>query len=147
MSTTTNVLAPAMAAIAAQLETELGPVVDGVQVVPRMIVNPTPPCIDIFPAPEGFLEQTNFGVGNQHGLLVVRATVSTADQEAGQDLLLDLLDPHGPTSVLQALMVDSSFGGAVDDSTVTAVTGFLSYTFDPAGGSLLGAEWRLDCLL
>src|SRR5262245_11818269 len=146
MAVTTNVLAPALDAVAGQLQTELGPVVDGVQIVPRMVVNPTPPTIDIYPAPDGFQEQIAFGY-DQHAVFVVRASVSTADQDAGQDLLLELLDPRGPASVLQALMADPSFGGAVDDSTVTGISGFLPYTFDPNGGSLLGAEWRLDCLL
>src|SRR4029453_10946318 len=130
-----------MDAIADQLQTELGPIVDGVQIVPRMGVNPPPPCIDISRAPEGCQEQIAFGY-EQHAVFVVRASVSTADQDAGQELLLELLDPRGPASVLRALMADPSFGDAVDDSTVTGISGFLPYSFDPAGGSLLGAEGR-----
>jgi hypothetical protein len=142
-----------MAAIAAQLEQELAPLVDGIQIDPKLVSNPTPPCLDIFPDPTAFIERTSFGPGGGYeAVYTIRARVVTADQQDGQELLLELLDPHGPLSVWAALETDATFGGAVDDSTVEAVSGFLPYESAGGGGAgytgtLLGCEWRLRVAL
>jgi hypothetical protein len=143
----TATLNEVMAAIADQLLAQLGPAVDGVQVEPRMLFNPTPPCLDIYPG-DPFLLQTAMGVASREAMFVVRARVSTADSEGGQELLLDLLDPRAPTSVLAALDVDRTFAGAVQDSAVAdGPSGYILYTDAGGGGSLLGCEWRVRVIL
>lgn len=137
-----------MAAIAAQLQAELGPALEGIQVDPKLVSNPTPPCLDVYPA-DPFLERTSFGPGGfgAEAVFTVRARVVTADQQDGQELLLQFMDPRGPLSLWAALEADATLGGTVDDSTVEAVSGFVPY--ESAGGAggytgtLLGAEWRL----
>jgi hypothetical protein len=142
-----------MAAIASQLELELGPQVDGLQGDPKIVWNPTPPCIDILPA-DPFIERATFGPGGGYeAVYTVRARVTTADQQAGQELLLQLLDPHGPLSMWAALEADSTLGGVVQDSNLESVSGFQPYEA-PGGvatggssGALLGCEWRLRVVL
>lgn len=136
-----------MAAIAGQVKAALEPNLAGVQVEPEMVSNPTPPSIDIYPA-DPFLERTTFGpAGSYEATFIVRARVSAADQVGGQQLLLDLLDPRGDYSLLDALAADATFGGVVDDSTVDGgPSGFLSYPAE-GGGDLVGAEWRTRVVL
>ena len=142
----TATLNEVMAAIADQLRAQLEATVDGVQVEPRMLFNPTPPCLDIYPG-DPFLLQTAMGVASREAMFVVRARVSTADSEAGQELLLDLLDPRAPTSVLAALTEDRTFAGAVQDSATVGTSGYILYA-DPGGNqSLLGCEWRVQVIL
>ena len=126
--------------------------IDGIQIDPKLVSNPTPPCIDIFPDPNGFLERSTFGPGGGYSaLFIVRARVTTADQQDGQELLLQLLDPRGPLSLWAALETDATFAGTAEDSTVEEVSGFIPY--DAAGGptayngALLGCEWRLRVVM
>ena len=141
-----------MAAIAAQLELELGPQIEGLQVDSKLVANPTPPCLDVYPG-DPFIERSSFGPGGGYeAVYVVRARVVTADQQDGQELLLQMQDPRGPLSVWAALEADATLAGAVDDSSVEAVSGFVPY--ESAGGhgaaytgTLLGAEWRLRVVI
>jgi hypothetical protein len=78
----------------------------------------------------------------------VRARVTTADSDAGQDLLAQILEPE--TGVAAALMADQTLGGVVDslgfgdDGGTAAVSGLREYVEDVAvNGRLLGAEWRV----
>jgi hypothetical protein len=137
-----------MGAIADQIESDLGPIFDGLQVEPKLVYNPTPPSIDVYPA-DPFLEQTSYGTESREPTFTIRARVSTADHEGGQELLLDLLDPRGPGSMLHALEDDPTFGGTIRDSHVRegSPSGFIVYQDAGGGGALLGAEWRLRVIL
>lgn len=129
-----------MEAIASQLESEID--VDGLQVDPLAVPNPTPPCIDLYPG-DPFMEAISFDDGEER-TFTIRARVSTADNEAGQALLLSLMD-RGAGSILAACRSDRTFGGAVDDSVVEGPGRFQAYP-DASGsnaGSLLGCEWQL----
>jgi len=152
VSTPATATVPAtMAAIAAQLELELAPAIEGVQVEPGLVWNPTPPCLDVYQG-DPFITRGSFGPGGGYeAIYTVRARVTTADQQDGLELLAEMMDPHGPLSVWTALEADATFGGTVDDSTVEALSGLLPY--DSAGGAggytgtLVGAEWRLRVIL
>lgn len=135
-------------AIATQLETALGPAVDGVQISPLRLFNPSPPCLDIYPA-DPFLAQSGFGA--HEAVWTIRARVLTADNEAGQELLLDLLDPSSAASVRAALRADPTFGGTVDDSGLEEggpeATGYRIYRDTDASVDYLGCEWALRTAL
>jgi hypothetical protein len=110
------------------------------QVWPFLNINPTPPSLDVYPGDP-------FGNGINDGLLyfTVRARVSTADAEAGQRLLLELLEPG--EGVEAALTSDQTLGGLVQTLSITpeGVSGIRQYLADtPTGGSLLGCEWRVQ---
>ena len=88
-----------------------------------------------------FQTGAGFGVGEVQLFFTVRGRVSTADQEAGQKLLLRLLDPNDPASVEAAL----------EDVAVVVpegVSGFREYLEETAtNGRLLGCEWRVTTFL
>lgn len=132
-----------MNAVAQQLQDWVAPGVEGIQIEPLFVRDPTPPCIDIYPG-DPFGEQIAFASANRELLFTVRARVSAADQVAGQQLLLELMD-RDSGSVLSALTTDRTLGGVVDDSVVEGPSGFSSYAAasGAATGSLLGCEWRL----
>lgn len=137
-----------MSAIASQIEAALKPELGELQVLPHFVIHPTPPCIDVYPAPDQFLEQSAYGHENQEAIFTIRARVTPADSVAGQMLLLELLDPRSDLSVIGALAADASFGGAVDDSSVQdSPTGFIPYPAPGGDGFLLGSEWRLRVVL
>lgn len=118
------------------------PVIDNLQVDGRLIPSPTPPAIDIYPA-DPFQEPAAYGIVSEL-FFTVRARVSTADNEAGQDLLLSLMDPDASTSLAQVVLDDRTLGGTVE--RVGGVDGPSSFGLfgDPSGsGNLLGCTWRV----
>jgi hypothetical protein len=103
--------------------------------------NATPPTIDMY-AGEPFQEGAGFGVGSKRVWWTVRARVSVADPEAGNKLLIRLLDPQDPASVEAAL-------AATDVAAVGnegAVSGLRTYS-DTGELDMLGAEWRCELFL
>ena len=116
-----------------------------VQVEPRMLLNPTPPCIDVFPgdSPRD-RDSAAFSADDDEGYFItVRARVSTADNEAGQDLLLAFVDPTNPLSVGQALYDEPTLNGYAADLDIVGQTGYALFP-DPGGdGALLGCQWTV----
>ena len=130
-------------AIADALE-PLQATIPALQITAGFNTNPTPPSIDIYPAPDTFLERSAYGKGSWEAVFVVRARVNTADSDAGQNLLLELMDPrNNPGSVIVALEAAASPPGLLHGCAVEFPTGYGEYA-DPAGnGTLLGCVWRL----
>jgi hypothetical protein len=130
-------------AMAAALE-PIGATVEGLQVLPYMNANPTPPSVDIYP---GTPFQTGSGFGDDAELyFTVRARTTFADHVAGQQGLYRMLDPAGPASVQAAREADQTLGGVVQTLAVVpeGVSGFTEYLEDAqAGGKLVGCEWRV----
>ena len=140
-----SALTAIMQALADQIETALESLVDELQVTPLLNIDPTPPSIDIYPA-DPFQEGIAYGKGNNDLRLAVRARVTTADHEAGQTLLLTLMDPTASTSLGKAIADDRTLGGAVSSLTVEGPTGFGIYADAGGAGSLLGAVWTVRVL-
>jgi hypothetical protein len=106
---------------------------------------PTPPTIDIYPQSTLFVAQTSFGnPKNVQCVFTVRARVVPTDWDNGQSVLLRMMDWDGPGSVVQALAVDDTFGGAAQSSTVEQQDGYV-LSPDPYGqqADLLGTTWQL----
>lgn len=134
-----------MDALADQIRTTVAAVTDvDVQVEPRLVVNPTPPCIDIYPGDLGRdAESAAFDEISGGYFLTVRARVSTADNEAGQDLLLAFMDDTDGLSIGQAIMDDPTLNGYAASADVQAQTGYVLFP-DPGGeGVLLGCQWTV----
>jgi len=127
-------------AMAAQVVDELDAVIESLQVVPRMMLSPSPPTIDIYPDTP-FTARIGMGAGNREFAFLVRARVGTPDHEGGQDLLLMMMDPRAPTSVHAALESDSTLGGKVEDVWVDGPTGFGTFPSPGGDGSLMGCTW------
>jgi hypothetical protein len=135
-------------ALADQIAAELGglPAAYGeVQVLPRRWFNPSPPTIDIYTA-DLASEQSAFGFASRDSYLTIRARVTMADEDAGQDLLLDLSDTEGQASILAAVASDPTLGGTASDASVVEQSGFRIYEDVPGGGGYLGCEWRLQVI-
>jgi hypothetical protein len=123
----------------------IGTTIDGLQVLPYLNGNPTPPSIDIYPGTP-FQTGSGFGDDDQELFFTVRARTTFADSVAGQQGLYRLLDPSGPESVQHHLEADQTLGGIVQTLAVVeeGVTGFTEYVEDTqTGGRLVGCEWRV----
>jgi hypothetical protein len=139
-------LGEVMTALTAQLQTTLDPLIEDLQVTPTMTFNPTPPSIDIYPS-DPFQEQIAFGSRQVEVFFDVRARVSTAENEGGQDLLLSMMDPGAAPSVVRAIAANRTLGGKVQDAVVEPPSNFGAYV-DPGGaGALLGCTWRARVIL
>lgn len=131
-------------ALAAALES-VGEAIGNVQIVPNMIIWPTPPALDVYPDTP-FSEDHAMGRGNVATRWRVRARVSTADHEEGaQGTLLALLEPSGATSIRAALLSDLTLDGTADMVKVGHATGYQVY-LEPrsGGGMLIGCEWPVS---
>lgn len=117
------------------------PLVRDLAVNPRLVWNPTPPAIDIYPA-DPFQDQIAFGRGNNELFFVVRARVDTPDHEAAQDLLLSLMDPVAVTSLAAAVTADRTLGGVVERTDIEGPSDYGAF-IDPGGGALLGTTWKV----
>jgi len=141
-----STLTQIMDAMAAQLEDEIGPLIENLQVQGRLIPSPTPPSIDIYPG-DPFQDLLTFGAQNEL-FFTVRARVHTADNEAGQELLLSMMDPESATSVAQAIRSDRKLGNTVSQATVVEGPSAFGVFTDAGGeGSLLGCTWRVRVLM
>lgn len=134
-----------MDALAAQIAANLS-AVDGLQVHARLLWNPTPPAIDIYP---GTPFQEGIAMREKALYFTVRARVNTPDHEGAQDLLLDLMDPDSANSVEDAIRVDPTLGGVVEYAAVASdsPSEFGAFT-DPGGEgfTLIGCTWRVQVL-
>lgn len=119
-----------------------------VQVEPRMLLNPTPPSIDVYPA-DPFRDGVGAGYGQINGAIyfTVRARVSTADSDAGQDFLLALMDDEDPLCVAEALLADETLNGLAASMNVEGPSGYTLFVAEGGNeGALLGCTWRLTIL-
>lgn len=128
--------------IADQLGSVLGTIVTNLQIAPRLLPNPTPPSIDIYPS-DPFTEQLAYGGGNRQYWFTVRARVTTADVAGGQDLLLAMMDDGEPESVEAALLATNTIAG-VRMGQVEGPGGFQPYVNIDSSGQLLGCIWRVS---
>ncbi len=136
-----------MDALAKQIDDSLGTAVEGIQVVGRLETNPTPPCVDIYPA-DPFQEQTAFMLDSREMKFTIRARVTTADHQAGQDLLLSLMDVRADSSLAATIYTDQTLGGKVAQaSIVDGPSAYGQYADSGGEGDLLGCQWTAMVIL
>lgn len=112
-----------------------------IQVEPRRVFNATPPTIDIYPG-DPFLDSQTTGFGEEDNpVFTVRARVATGDSDAGQELLLELMDDEGDLSIVLALEDDRTLNGMASDVYAQGQAGWTM--FDDGFGPLLGYAWRV----
>jgi hypothetical protein len=98
--------------------------------------DPTPPSIDLYPAPV-FQAGAGFGEAEKAVVFTVRARVAQNDSEAGQRVLLRLLDPDDPASVEAALAnIDVMVG---NEQTVSG--------FQDDSDGMLSCEWQVGAFI
>lgn len=112
------------------------------QIEPRAVISPTPPTIDMYPSdPSEDAAYAGFGELNGAFLLTVRARVSTADQEAGEDLLLAFMD-DGDLSLSNAILTDPLLDGIARVAPLGR-TGYRDFPIPGGEGTYLGCLWPL----
>jgi len=125
--------------IGATLSGTADPLIENLQTTGFMNIDPTPPSVDVYPA-DPFQEPLTMGAGYDFRL-VVRARVSTADHEAGQKLLLAMMDSNATTSIVRAIKSDKTLGSKVSSLGVDSATGFGLYRDVNGDQSYMGATW------
>lgn len=135
-----------MDALSEQIEAAMASADVDVQVGARMIMNPSPPTIDMWPA-DPPVDQAIAGMGDIQGgdVVTVRARVDTNDHEGNQDVLLDLMDVESDMSVAAAIMDDPTLGGLAH-LEVRGWTGLRPYTNADGTVLFVGAEWTVLAL-
>ncbi len=75
-----------------------------------------PPCVDMFIGNPTGLEAGLAGMYDIYGgvPITIRIRVPTADIEAGEDIILGLMDDLDPLSIVAALDSDRTLGGVID---------------------------------
>ena len=136
-----------MDALAVTIQTQLcgtaNPVIPQLQVDGRLIPNPTPPSVDVYPN-ENFIQSTGFGHNQKMYSFTVRARVSTADNEAGQDLLLKMMDDEGAESLEAAIWRAPTLGGVGNVKSVMGPSAYGLFLIPAqAGMNLLGCTWEV----
>jgi hypothetical protein len=141
----TATLAEIMDALADQIRSVIDDVTDvDVQVEPRMILNPTPPCIDMYTAdPSEDSELRAFGDSVGGELITVRVRVGTADHAAGQDLLLALMDDQDPLSLVEAMNENDTLDGLASSVYPRERSGYITFIDSASDAALLGATWQV----
>lgn len=131
--------------LATSLEDALGANV--AQVSGRLLNDPTPPCIDIYPG-DPFADDEGAGFQDILGryLLTVRVRINTTDNIAAQDVLLDLMDADGDLSVATILQDDQTLNGHASSVKVDGPSGFRRYVDSNGQTALLGCEWTVTVL-
>jgi len=136
-------LAEVLTRMADQIRTTIDVTDVAVQVEDRMVLNPTPPCIDIWPG-DPSLDPALSGFGQIAGgeLITIRACISTADDRAGQDLLLAFMDDEDPLSVGAALLADPTLNGWAQTLDLVARSGYVRVPVST--GEYLGCLWTFE---
>ena len=118
-----------------------------IQVEPSMILNPTPPSIDVFPGPQ-FYDVTTGSFGSTFAQMAegervdVLARVNPNDNTANQELLAELMDPASSMSLVQSIYDDPTLGGVVADMSLESCSGFQPAPRWDGGMVYLGVLWR-----
>lgn len=131
-----------MDALATVIRNTLADVTDvAVQVEPRWVSNPTPPCIDIYPADPSTTDPDLRAFGELIGgeLVTVRARVDLSDTVAGQDLLLAFMDDEDPLSIVAAVDTDKTLGGLADATDMRLRSGYVRFI---ESGDQIGCLWQ-----
>jgi hypothetical protein len=141
-------IATILDAVADQIRSQLATVTDvKLSVEGRAFAAATVPAIDMYPTAPNVIQDVE-GFGELEGGIPIniRVRVSTADREAGEDLLLALIDDEDPLSIVAALNHDTTFSGVTSDIVWAQWGGYTDFPAgDESGGVYLGS--LLPCLL
>lgn len=113
-----------------------------IQVEGRMVLNPTPPTIDIFPG-DSLRDADSAAFDDVNGgyLFTVRARVNTADSEAGQDLLLAFMDDTNALCLALALLDEPTLNGLAASLDVRDPSGYRLFEVPSGEGAYLGFQF------
>lgn len=118
-----------------------------IQVEPSMILNPTPPTIDMYPGDPSTDGSTashaaTYAQSGEGFWLNIRARVNPNDNIANQEVLLELMDPESDISLVQAIYDDPSLGGHASDINLDSTSGFVLVPKVDGSAVHVGIIWR-----
>lgn len=127
--------------ITTAVRAELASLTFPIQVERGMVLNPTPPTVDIY-VTDPSRDFTTAAYGDVAGAyqITLRARVTTADNDAGQDLLISFMDDTDPLCLPLALLTDPTLNGTAASVDLVSVSGHRAYE-TPSGDAHLGAQW------
>jgi hypothetical protein len=111
----------------------------GVQVSAYVLVDPNPPTVQILPA-ELTYDQA-MSRGQDLYTLTIQALAPLAIDQEGQHQLDEMIDE--PDSVKSLVEADKTLGGIVDNTRVTACSGYRVATLE-GRGPVLVCEWTVE---
>jgi hypothetical protein len=113
-----------------------------IQVERGMVLNPSPPTVDVYVS-DPARDFTAAGFGDIAGgyQVTVRARVLTADNDAGQDLLISFLDDEDDLCLPLLLFADPTLNGKATSMDLVAVSGHRAYETPEPTVAHLGAQW------
>lgn len=131
-----------MEAMADQIREVVDAITDvNVQVEPKMVLLPTPPCIDIYPGDASRFQDSRAYADDGGYQFTVRARVTTADTSAGQDLLLAFMDDTDDLCIGLALVDDPTLNGYASSVDIRDHTGYRLFEHPSGDGAYLGFQF------
>lgn len=112
-----------------------------VQVETGMLLNPSPPTVDVY-VTDPAREFRSAGFGDVAGgyQITVRARVQTADNDAGQSLLISFMDDTDDLCLPLALLSEPTLNQTAASCDLVNVSGHRAYE-TPDGNAHLGSQW------
>jgi len=118
-----------------------------VQVSPYILSSPTVPCAYFYPGPVKYDEAPDGTPANARGgdawQIMLRVMVGSVGDIAAQQLLDQMIEPTGQTSIKAAVERDYTLAGQVFDVTATDCSGYRQYTPTPGSAPVMGADWTI----
>lgn len=125
-------------AIATTLE-DIGDEIDDLQIWSGLLPAGDPPCIDVYPADPFHEDEAEAFGDDTWSRWTVRARAGSNDPQGQQDVLLQLMERTGATSVRATLTADQTLGGVVKTLNVEGPTGYRLSD----GGPLIAVLWTV----
>src|SRR5437867_869366 len=115
------------------------------QVSAYVLAAPSPPACHVFPAStdydkamaNNFTTMGSSRAGTDQWVFTIQAFVAEMGDQQSQMLLDRFLEPSGGYSVKEAIEVDGSLGGLVDDASVVSMNGYTRYQVEGVTGPVL----------
>jgi hypothetical protein len=113
-----------------------------IQVERGMVLNPSPPTVDVFVSdPAREFESAGFGDLAGAYLITVRARVQTADNDSGQDLLISFMDHTDGLCIPAAVLSDKTLNGYASGLGLTSSSGHRAYETPDGAAAHLGCQF------
>lgn len=117
------------------------------QVEPGLVLQPTPPTIDVYPAdPSTGVESQAFGDVVGEDVIIVQARVAANDADANQQILAELMDWASAFSITSAVTDDETLNGLATSVHLVNQTGFMGIPTIDGMALYLGAQWTFSVI-
>lgn len=114
------------------------------QVTGYLLENPYPPAFEVEIGSQGVIFDMGMQRGTDEWWFTIRGFAGSGTDKAAQERLDVWLSSSGSQSVKEAVEVDRTLSGSVDDCRVTRISQLRSFSpISNPGMSFFGAEWTV----